>query len=189
MSVEISEKLYTVEQFLALDLSDKDEYELIGGQLVRQGVTSGKHADIATRVATALNVFGGAAAGEKRLGTVYTGGSTTLGQPEGKTFPKPDVCFVLKGHGPAEFEGPIPVAPDLVVEINSPSDTDERRFEKLQAYQQAGVKLIWSIHMLERFVVVYRAEESYPNFLTAQDQLDGGTVLPNFKLAVRTLFE
>ncbi len=189
MTTEVSEKLYTVEEFLELELPDDEEYELIGGELVRQGVTSGKHGDIVSRVSAALSVFGGAMAGEKLKGTVYAGSSTTLGNPKGKNFPKPDVCFVLKGNGPEDFEGPIPVAPDLVVEVNSPSDTDERRFEKLQAYQQAGVKQIWSIHMLERFVIVYSAGEDYPAFLTLKDELGGGEVLPGFKLPVRALFE
>lgn len=194
MTVETTEKLYTVEEFLALELpedenEDNYEYQLIGGWIVRQGTTSGKHGDIVTRVATALNLFGGVAAGEQRIGTVYSGSSTDLGNPKGQNYPKPDVCFVLKGNGPVDFEGAIPVAPDLVIEVNSPSDTDARRFEKLQAYQQSEVKLIWSIHMLERFVVVYTKGDSDPAFFSVKGELDGGAVLPGFKLAVKALFE
>jgi Uma2 family endonuclease len=189
MTTEVSEKLYTVNEFLALDLPDDVEYELIGGRIVaRQGITSGKHADIVGRVSTILNNFAGFNAGEKRTGTVFSGGSTNLGNPGGKNYPKPDVCFVLNDRLPPDFEDEIPVAPDLAVEVNSPSDTEERKFEKLQAYRQAGVKLIWSIHMLEKYILVYRAGRQYPDFLTPDDELDGGEVLPGFRLAVKDLF-
>jgi Uma2 family endonuclease len=99
------------------------------------------------------------------------------------------VCFVLTETCPNDFEGEIPVAPDLVVEVNSPSDTDERRFEKLQAYRESGVKLIWSIHMLEKFVIAYKLGVEYPILYTIKDEIDGGEVLPEFKLPVKSLFE
>jgi Uma2 family endonuclease len=194
MTLEVTEKLYTIEEFLEIEFpdeddSDFDDLELIEGVIVRRGTTSGKHADIVIRVGTALNNFAGHSADEKRTGTVYAGASTNLGNPKGKNFPKLDVCFVLKETCPNDFEGEIPVAPDLVVEVNSPSDTEERKFEKLQAYQQSGVKIIWSIHMLEKFVVAYKAGQDYPNFYTLKDEIDGGAVLPGFKLPVKTLFD
>jgi Uma2 family endonuclease len=198
MLASVIEKLYTVEEFKALELLEDDELEdyeideeleLIEGVIVRRGTTSGKHADIVMTVGTAINNFAGKSAGEKRTGTVYPGASTNLGNPQGKNFPKPDLCFVLKETYSADFEGEIPVAPDLVVEVNSPSDTDERRFEKLQAYRQNGVKLIWSIHMLEKFVLVYKLDEDEPTLVTLTKELDGGKVLPGFKLPVKTLFD
>ncbi len=193
MTTETSEKLYTVEEFLNLEWPDDDEneYELIGGRIVAnlQGSSSGFYGDVSGRICTEFNNFAGSTAGEKRTGTAFVGSSTTLGQPQGKNNPKPDVCFVLKGRAPENFSGPIPVAPDIVVEVNSPSDTDERRFEKLQAYQQAGVALIWSVHLLEKFVVVYSKNELYPRFFTLNDELDGSDVLPGFKLKVRALFD
>src|SRR5690349_4966387 len=191
MRVETAEKLLIVEDFLKLEWPDDDEadYELIGGRVVpNQGTTSGPHGDIAARIATFLNNFAGITVGEKQTGYAFVGSSTNLGNPQGKFFPKPDVCFVLKDRLPSEFDE-IPVAPDIVVEVNSPSDTDERRFEKLQAYQQAGVRLIWSINVLEKFVLVYRADEEYPKLLTAKDELDGGDVVPGFTLKVSTLFQ
>jgi Uma2 family endonuclease len=198
MIVEVSEKLYTVADFSIFEPSENQEdsdfeydedLELIEGNIVRKGATSAKHADIVSVVVTAINNFGGKFAGEKRLGTVYAGATTDLGNPKGRNAPKPDVCFVSLSQSPDSFEGIIPVAPDLVVEVNSPSDTDERRFDKLQAYQENGVKLIWSIHMLEKFVVAYKSGEDYPSFYTLKDELDGGLVLPGFTLPVKSLFE
>lgn len=198
---EVSEKLYTIAEFLALEWPEGDEdeeYELIRGRIVaKQGTTSKQHSDIAGRIATALNNFAGFSSSVP-IGKVLVGSSTTLGQPlsKGTFMPKPDVCFVLnENNSPTSDdaseiqENLITVTPDIVVEINSPSDTDERRFQKLQAYQEAGVKLIWSIHMLEKFVVVYRVGEPEPEFVTISGELDGGAVLPGFKLAVKLLFQ
>jgi Uma2 family endonuclease len=197
MSITFEEKIYTIAELLAFEPSDDEdsEYELdedielIEGVIVRRGTTGAKHAEITITVGTALNVFGGKAAGSNRLGTIYSGATTDLGNPKGKNAPKPDVCFVSLAQFPDSFEGIITVAPDLVVEVNSPSDTEERKFEKLQAYHHAGVKIIWSIHMLEKFVLVYKLGEAYPKLFNLADELDGGDVLPGFKLAVKSLFE
>lgn len=156
---------------------------------MRKGTISAKHGKVAAKVAFALIYFNGEATGEKRFGEIYVGASTDLGNPQGKNAPKPDVCFVSKEQSPDKFAAIIPVAPDLVIEINSPNDTDERRFEKLQAYRQNGVKLIWSIHMLEKFVLVYKLDEDEPSLVTFTKELDGGNVLPGFKLPVKNLFE
>jgi len=190
---ELATKLYTVAEFLNLEVADEDEedYELIGGRIVAksQGSTSATHGEIASLISYYLQAYAGVGAGEKRLGKVYDAVSTNLGQPTGLSMPKPDVCFVLKGRTPDKFAGPIPVAPDLVVEVNSPSDTEERRYEKLVAYQEAGVSLIWTIYVLEKYVMVYRKGEPYPQLFNLKDELDGGEVLPGFKLAVSKLFE
>ncbi len=87
-----------------------------------------------------------------------------------------------------ELDSPIPVAPDLVVEVHSPSDTEERRHEKLKAYQQAGVSIIWSIHMLDKFVLVYYKDQRHPQLRTLDDVLDAGTIIPGFTLPVKDLF-
>jgi Uma2 family endonuclease len=188
-------KLYTVPEFLAFletaapETDDDTEYELIGGQIMsRQGHTSGRHGKLVTAIATRLDVFGGFYAGEKQLGTVYSGASCTLNGENGINYPKPDVCFVLNGRTPPDFTGPIPVAPDLAVEVWSPSDTDEIRNAKIREYRAAGVRLIWSIYMLEEFVAVYRLNQ--PRLLLDNDaELDGGDVLPGFKLPLGVLFK
>lgn len=81
------------------------------------------------------------------------------------------------------------VAPDLVVEVNSPSDTEERMEKKLKAYQEAGVKLIWSVHMLRKYVLVYYGAEPMPSLVTIDGELEGENVLPGFRLPVKNIFK
>lgn len=98
-----------------------------------------------------------------------------------------DVCFVLNGRLPTSFSGPIPVAPDLIVEVNSPSDTLERIHNKLESYRKAKVRLVWSINMLEKYVLVYRANDPDTKFVNTNGELEDEELLPNFKLTVKAL--
>lgn len=193
MTLEIQEKLYTVEEFLNLewDDDDEDEYELIEGKIVakpKSGV-SAEHGKIVARVVSLLDRYAGYGAGEKRLGEVYSGASCTLGRPVGSNYVEPDACFVLDGRTPTKFSGAIPVAPDIVVEVWSPSDTTQKIHDKVKAYKEAGVGLIWSIYMLDQYVVIYRANDPNAQFLAVKGELDGGDALPGFKLKVSQLFE
>ncbi len=192
-TTEISEKLYTVEEFLNLEWPEDDEteYELIGGRIIAKpgGGTSAKHGDIIAQTIYYLQAYAGIGAGEKAFGKVYTGAACNLGRPKGLNFPEPDVCFVAKGRTPDDFSGPIPVAPDLVVEVWSPSDTTEKIQIKIDAYLEAGVRLIWSIYMVSKYVLIYRQDNPDIRFLNLKGELEGEDVLPGFKLPVKTLFE
>ncbi len=191
------ERSYTLKEFLELDLpGDEDDddtiqYELVRGKLMakaKSGV-SGEHSDIVALISSRLDSFAGRSADEKRLGTVFAVGSCTLGQtgPEA-SWVEPDVCFVMLGRMPDKFKGPIPVAPDIVVEVWSPSDSTEKIQNKIEAYQAAGVRLIWSIYMASKYILVHRADESRRIFLDLEDVLNGGAVLPGFTLKVSELF-
>jgi Uma2 family endonuclease len=191
MTTEVGEKLYTIPEFLALEWPDDDEneYELIGGRVVAKplGGVSGKHGKLVARLAFHLNKY----LESNPIAEVYAQGSCMLGQPESRpSFLEPDISVVLNGRTLPDFSGPIPVAPDLVVEVWSPSDTDSRRQEKIEVYQQAEVRLIWSIHMLQKYVVVYRLNDPDTKFYNAYNGiLDGDEVLPGFQLSVSKLFE
>jgi Uma2 family endonuclease len=185
-------KTYTIKEFLELDLPEEDApYELIEGEIVPKNQSqkpgpSGKHGEIISRLDYFLQNYAGIGASEP-LGDVYSGSACILGQPDGKNWVIPDVAFVLKGRAD-DFEGPIPVAPDLVIEVNSPSDTTEKIHNKIKAYRNAGVKLIWSIYLLDEFVLIYRQDSPDIKLLNLKDELDGEDVVPGFKLAVAKLF-
>jgi Uma2 family endonuclease len=78
--------------------------------------------------------------------------------------------------------------PTLVVEILSPSTTIEQLDEKLDAYAEAGVPLVWVIHPRRRTVTIYRPHEE-PTLVNDGDELTGGDILPGFRVPVARLFE
>lgn len=107
-----------------------------------------------------------------------------------KTEVLPDVAFVNTQHWnelstPKIFNG----APDLAIEINSPSDTTERIHKKIQSYIKANTRLIWSIYPLDGYVIIYEAGQAHPILLNQEQELDGKEVIPGFKLIIKALFE
>ena len=144
---DIAARKYTAEDFETLP-DDGKEYELIDGELIEMKGASGRHSEVITTLATELKNF----VKTNKTGRVFTNGPVALSD---KDEPRPDVLFVAAGKLPDDFEGPILAIPDLVVEVNSPSDTTKGIHDKLVKYRAAGVRLIWSVFLLERYVLIY----------------------------------
>jgi Uma2 family endonuclease len=104
----------------------------------------------------------------------------------------PDVCFTSWDKRP---ERTVPgnkqisdLIPDLVVEVLSPKNTRGEIARKLKEYFLAGVALVWVIDPKTRAADVYTT----PDVKTAvppTGTLDGGEVLPGFRLPLAKLFE
>jgi Uma2 family endonuclease len=102
----------------------------------------------------------------------------------------PDVGFVSREHVP-ELSGSIfTVALDLAVEVISPSETQRKVLAKVQDYLRLGTKLIWAVYPEENVVDVYRPADDGVIVQTVDlnGTLDGGDVVPGFKLAVKEIF-
>lgn len=103
----------------------------------------------------------------------------------------PDVAFIKWEDVPPGADPNTPM-PDwkisLAVEAISPGNTRGEMKRKLKDYFAAGVELVWYIYPIERVVRVYTSEEDCQT-LTDADELDGGDVLPGFRVSVRELFD
>jgi Uma2 family endonuclease len=104
---------------------------------------------------------------------------------------RPDVAFVSyerwpKGQPFNRTDDAWAVVPELAVEV-SPTDRAEEVMEKVQEYFQAGVELVWVIYPSLRLWTVYESLAS-SRTLTVADELDGGTVLPGFRLSLGAFF-
>lgn len=101
----------------------------------------------------------------------------------------PDVSFVAAGRIPV----PLPpdrtfrLAPDLTVEVLSSTDTRPVLRKKLAHYLGAGTRLMWLIDADERGVEVHTPDAA-ARWVPEDGVLDGGAVLPEFRLPVRDLF-
>lgn len=191
MAIDL-DRIYTLEEFLQLDLPDEDstQYELIGGKIYSMKKNPGPsslHAQIVTTIAASLWNFAGR--GQASLGKVLSGSACEFPT----CFLVPDVAFVLASRlvaeGGMDSIGPLTVIPDIVVEVDSPSDDNQKMFDKIVAYRAAGVPLIWSVQLLEKYVLVRHPQDVKPLLLGVEDELSGEDVLPGFKLPVRQLFE
>lgn len=107
-------------------------------------------------------------------------------------FPKlvrgPDCCFVpwtRRTERTVPLDPISDLIPTLAVEILSPSNTRKEMARKLDEYFRAGVLLVWVIDPAKRTAEAYTG----PTAKTAVEVLDGGGVLPGFRLPLAKLFE
>ena len=102
---------------------------------------------------------------------------------------KPDVSFVAAGRLPAGRlpRGSAPFAPDLAVEVVSPTDPCEYLELKVADYRSAGVRLIWVVNPATRSVLIRRLDRTCAE-LDDTGSLDGEDVVPGFACRVAELF-
>jgi Uma2 family endonuclease len=177
--------LLTVEQFERLPEEDGYRIELSAGRLVREPLPGPRHGRIGVKLGARLDAF----AVRHRLGLTFgEAGFVLYRDPD--TVRGPDLSFVSHARLPPQgYAGTFwHMAPDLVVEILSPSNrwADMRR--KAMEYLDAGSRLVWLIDPARRCATVYQPEAE-PLHVDAAGVLDGGDVLPGFSLPLAELFD
>ena len=163
------------------------KYELLEGNLI-MSPAGFSHGDICVAIATELRNF----AQRRKLGKVcdgQTGFRLTRGVRR-KTLLSPDVSFVSRHRVEAVaapekfFEG----APDLAVEVLSPGDRLAKTEAKTRPFFLNGTRLAWIVDPVARLVHVHSPSGNH--FVKqAGEVLEGGEVLPGFKLRVRKIFD
>jgi Uma2 family endonuclease len=177
----------TAEQLLALPTRDGNRdrrYELVRGRLRVMEPPGGAHGWLAVRLAARLLAF----VEPRALGDVFTETGFVLARgPD--TVRGPDVSFVRAGRLPVGDlpAGYLELAPDLAVEIRSPTDRRGGIEEKLGDYFAAGTPLVWLVDPARRTVAV-RTPDGDDQIVREGDTLDGGEVLPGFTLTLADLF-
>jgi Uma2 family endonuclease len=102
----------------------------------------------------------------------------------------PDVAFIRWDRLPGQRSPTTPIprlAPNLVVEVLSRSNTAGEMAAKRRDYFLAGVEIVWEIDPVARLCLVYSSPVQSAQ-LGLSDTLDGGTVLPGFSVPVQELF-
>ena len=115
------------------------------------------------------------------------GGFITEREPD--TVRAPDVHFVRADRVPAgeaadHFVGR---GPDLAVEVRSPSESLASLQRKADEYLAAGTRLVWIFDPRAKTVRV-RTPDGKTRILRGDDELDGGDVLPGFRLPLWKIF-
>jgi len=80
-----------------------------------------------------------------------------------------------------------PFAPDLAVEVPSPSDRAADVQARIADYFSAGTRLVWIVEPATRTVRVFRSPQDM-QVIREGGELSGGDVLPGFRCAVKRLF-
>jgi Uma2 family endonuclease len=174
-------KLYTAEEYLELHYGQRSE--LVRGIIQAREPVSFAHSYTAIEIATAIRNY----LESHPIGVaVIEAGYVTERGPD--TVRGPDVSFVtwqrakgVKGDGFAD------IAPDLAVEVLSPSNRMSDMTKKVLEYFSMGTRLAWLADLKRRTVAVY-TPDALPYVVGGSEFLDGGEVLPGFRVAVNKLF-
>lgn len=181
-------KMMTIDDYLvfvSLPENDGKYFELNNGEIVEMTPPATTHNYIVMRLSNSLYNFVEA----NDLGFVF-------GDNNGYALSKwrlvmPDVSFVQKGKLDFPLPAIVPFAPDLAVEVISPSNTHREMTNKIEDYLTYGTKMVWIVYPEEKVVDVIRSigdNETHKRRYGINDTILGGDVLPNFTLPVAKIF-
>ena len=138
---------WTYEDYAALP-ADGRRYEIVNGVLVMAPAPTPEHQDIAGEIYVALRAYVKLAG----LGRVFVGPLDV--QLSLDNMFQPDLVVLLNAHLERVTEKKITGAPDLAVEIASPSTAAYDRLTKYEKYAQAGIPEYWIVKPTRRAIEV-----------------------------------
>ena len=166
-----------------LEMGDIGPSELVKGVITPMSPTQAEHGMLEALLTAALYTF----VAKRRLGWVVSGEVGVYMQRSPDTIRAVDVAFISRQRQPRRPATFLAVAPELVVEIVSPSDRWDGIRQKLVEYFDAGVDRVWVVEPGQRKVLVFRAPAELTE-LGEDDTLRGEGVLAGFELPLRELF-
>ncbi len=165
---------------------DGFRYELQSGLLVSEPLPGFRHGRVAANAAFLLRVH------VERHGldllVVAESGFILSRSPD--TVRGPDVAVVTRRRADraSDPRRSFPGAPDLAVEVVSPSNSSAELHARVADYLASGARLVWVVDPEEETVTVYR-DLLAPRTLLTSDSLTGEDVVPDFRVEVAELFE
>jgi Uma2 family endonuclease len=175
--------LLTIADYAALEEPVGVRYELSKGELIVTPSSSPRHNIIRDRLARALHF-----PGIEHLGMVFTETDVELGA---STVRRPDVAFIrAKRIAGIDLEQvPLPVAPDLVIEIVSKNDRADDLMDKVFQYLEAGATAVWLMYPRRGVAHRYTPGRVDPEVRTtaAGDVFEEPSLLPGFSMAMRDI--
>lgn len=185
MVLHITQRM-KADQFWQMSQSDETHQELINGEIHEMAPTGWLHGDVTHELAWHLENY----VREHKAGRL-TAAETGFRLDE-NTVLAPDIAFIREDRVPESIpEGFVPLAPDLAVEVMSPSNSASEMSRKIDLFFRHGTQLVWVVHPATKKIDVYQVADDKTTvmFLNRRDTLTGGEVLPGFSLALSHLFD
>ena len=174
----------TVEEFFKLHGNESD-VDLVRGQVVRYPMPGAKHGQVCMQAGMAFGHF----IRESKLGRILS--NDTLIRITADTTRGADVCYVSYAKLPREQtlpDGILEIAPDLVIEVRSPSDLWTDALGKMLDYLRIGVPVVIILDPKTESASVFRSGTRQETFEKNQT-LTIPDVLPGFEVPVARFFE
>ncbi len=123
---------------------------------------------------------------ERRLGRVWLSPLDVVLDEARALIVQPELLFISNDR--AWIVGDrVRGAPDLVIEVLSPSNSAVEMEERVALYLEAGVRAVWIFNPKRRTVTTH-GPDGVAHTLRADETLDGGDILPGFRMVVGEAF-
>lgn len=182
----IRDKIITASEFYTLmeERDDDRRFELVEGTIIEMAPPKSINSYIALKVGMYLGLY----VEENDLGYVFgADGGFALSATDVRI---PDASFVAKARIQGKMPDLIPNAPDLAVEVISPSETPASINEKTRLYFDTGAKAVWIIYPDNHLAEIRTPSDEGFHVITVgiDDNLRAKSVLPDFELPLRKIF-
>lgn len=173
------------------ELVGRPEYEdrsveLVEGEIVEMSKPGGLHGQIT--MILSLKIANHVMDNGLGIVTAAETGFILERNPDGRdTVRALDIAFLSRARVPGVLpDNLVEVAPDLAVEVISPSNKTADTHRKIRQLLAAGTALVWIVHPETGTVEIHT--DSGATTLEGGDTLSGGDVLPGFEIPVREIF-
>ena len=163
--------------------NDGVQHELDEGELITTLPPKLRHSRVAWRIAKRLGQLE-----DKFGGEILVEGGFLLGRgPD--TVRQPDVAYITADRTrSAGDEGYVAGAPDLAIEVASPSDPMIDLDRKVEQYLRAGSKLVWVVMPKHERIRIFRADGT-STVRHRGELLDAPELFPGWSMPVEKVFE
>ncbi len=180
--VRDTEPLITIDQYERLPDSG-ERVELLRGRLIRESRPAYGHGILQARIARLIGNHIEQEGLPLLCATDF--GCRLASDPD--SLLAPDVAVTRADRAATDAPGFFPGAPELVIEIISPSNRASDLQAKVLEYLDAGVRLVWIVFPQQRMVMAHTSR-STAHMLAKTELLDGRDALPGFQITVADLF-
>ncbi len=186
MTSTTEERLLTEDDLWEL-IAQGRNVTLIKGKLVEMSPASRNHGKVANNVAYYITDF----VKRNKLGSCFTAETGFVVEQTPTTILAPDFAFISKERDVPQEKGFGKVIPDFVLEVQSPSETLSDTNEKMLAWLNAGVRLVWIADMKSKSITAYQKQgDAILGVVYTRDRvIDGGEVFKGFQCRVQDFFE
>ncbi len=179
----VCEKIVLTPEFEE-EIYSSGRYEIVYGEIKERSMPSPIHGRIQAKFTSKLVSY----VEENNLGAVYTETHFEFAE---KLSRVPDIAFVSFERFPEDGKDESSrwhIAPDLAIEIISPTDDYEDVQEKITEYFTFGVRQVWIVSPESKTLSVYFSRTSV-KILTENDELVCEEILPGFKMNLSEIFQ
>lgn len=160
-------------------------YEIIDGKVVEKSMGVYE-----VHVVNLIDFLLGRFAFDHQLGYVESEMLFNFGL-SGQSQRRPDVAFISYKRWPKgrrfPSENAFRIVPELVVEVVSPSNSANEVEEKIVEYLKVGVSLVWVVYPTTSRIYVHDGSSTV-RVVSRDGELEGGDILPGFRLPLTELF-